>query len=73
MYKLAKINKESYIENIKAIGQEIIDKSEDILQDYNDSIKELEIKAYIRPGEISDIEINKKYNVIFKKEDNKNE
>ena len=56
------MNKEYYIEQIKAIGQHLINNAERILDDFDETrIREINIISNIRGGEFPNIEINKSY------------
>lgn len=55
-------NYNKYIEQIKAIGQHLIDNAENILFDFETNIiKEINIMSNIRVDEIPTVEINKSY------------
>ena len=54
--------KENYINQIKAIGQHLIDNAENILFDIEiEHIREINIVSNIRCDEVPTVEINKSY------------
>ena len=54
--------KEEYVNQIKAIGQHLIDNAENILFDMEiEKIREINIISNIRVAEIPTVEINKSY------------
>ena len=54
--------KQSYIKQIKAVGQHLTDNAEDVLFDFEaQHIREINIISNIKFGEIPTIEINKSY------------
>ena len=53
---------EKYVNQIKAVGQHLIDNAENILNDFEtEHIREINIASNIRIGEIPTVEINKSY------------
>ena len=52
--------KESIEEGLKAFGEEIIEKRNEILKDL-DNVISITIKMEIKPGEVMNYEINKNY------------
>lgn len=53
---------EKYVNQIKAVGQHLIDNAENILNDFEtEHIREINIASNIRIDEIPTIEINKSY------------
>lgn len=53
---------EKYVNQIKAIGQHLIDNAENIMEDmHTEHIREINIVSNIRVGEIPTVEINKSY------------
>lgn len=51
-----------YVDEIKAVGQHIVDNAENILNDFEtEHIREINIMSNIRCGEIPTVEINKSY------------
>jgi len=54
--------KEEYINQIKAVGQHLIDNAENILNDFEtEHIREINIVSNIRCDEVPTVEINKSY------------
>ncbi len=53
---------EKYVNQIKAVGQHLIDNAENILNDFEtEHIREINIASNIRINEIPTVEINKSY------------
>ena len=53
---------EKYVNQIKAVGQHLIDNAENILNDFEtEHIREINIQSNIRVGEVPTVEINKSY------------
>ena len=53
---------EKYVNQIKAVGQHLIDNAENILSDFEtEHIREINIASNIRIDEIPTVEINKSY------------
>lgn len=53
---------EKYVNQIKAVGQHLIDNAENILNDFEtEHIREINIASNIRISEIPTVEINKSY------------
>ena len=53
---------ENYVNQIKAVGQHLIDNAENILNDFEtEHIREINIASNIRIDEIPTVEINKSY------------
>lgn len=53
---------EKYVNQIKAVGQHLIDNAENILNDFEtEHIREINIASNIRIDEIPTVEINKSY------------
>lgn len=53
---------EKYVNQIKAIGQHLIDNAENIMEDmHTEHIREINMVSNIRVGEIPTVEINKSY------------
>lgn len=53
---------EEYVNQIKAVGQHLIDNAENILNDFEiEHIREINIASNIRIDEIPTVEINKSY------------
>lgn len=53
---------EKYVNQIKAVGQHLIDNAENILNDFEtEHIREINIDSNIRIDEIPTVEINKSY------------
>ena len=53
---------EKYVNQIKAVGQHLIDNAENILNDFEtEHIREINIASNIRINEITTVEINKSY------------
>lgn len=53
---------EKYVNQIKAVGQHLIDNAENILNDFEtEHIREINIASTIRVDEIPTVEINKSY------------
>ena len=61
-----------YVDEIKAVGQHIIDNAENILNDFEtEHIREINIMSNIRYGELPTVDINKSYaprQIFLKKE-----
>lgn len=53
---------EKYVNQIKAVGQHLIDNAENILNDFEtEHIREINIASNIRIDEVPTVEINKSY------------
>ena len=53
---------EKYVNQIKAVGQHLVDNAENILNDFEtEHIREINIASNIRINEIPTVEINKSY------------
>lgn len=53
---------EEYVNQIKAVGQHLIDNAENILNDFEtEHIREINIQSNIRLDEFPTVEINKSY------------
>lgn len=60
--KLAnEINKEFYKMQLEAIAQNIIDRADDILEDWDKGIKEINLKANITSGCVPTLIVKKEY------------
>ncbi len=57
---------ENIVEAIKVIGQTIIDRAEETGRDIED-VSKITIHSEINPSEVTQVEITKSYNAMFKK------
>lgn len=55
------INKEFYKMQLEAIAQNIIDRADDILEDWDKGIKEINLKANISSGCVPTLVVEKEY------------
>ena len=62
------LGKENVKKSIIAIGQELIDRADDICRDIND-VRSITIHAELIPNEYCNFDITKNYNANYKEED----
>lgn len=55
------INKEFYKMQLEAIAQNIIDRADDILEDWDKGIREINLKANISSGSVPTLVVEKEY------------
>jgi len=68
---LIPIGRENVNKSIKAIGQELIRRADDITNDI-EFVREISINAKITSDEVVNFEVTKKYTAMFEKESEEN-